>query len=124
MKKINQIISDECWPCCIAMVLDRPRKSVPYFKPGGDHSPKEFRDFWENWFRLEGIIYHSIVPAPGSNYGFEYNDKFWIAVAPGPAPKLHHSVVMCGKKLWHDPYRWNPRVRRPTKIHWATVLSA
>lgn len=122
MRKIDQIIDDECWPCCVAMVLDRPRRTVPYRKPVGD--PGGFRDFWEDWFKAEGIEIASFVHGSGLRFAVETrHDRLWIATVPG-ARNLHHAVVMRGAKLYHDPYRWNPRKRRPTKILHGTILSA
>lgn len=120
MRKVDQISNDECFPCCLAMVLDRPRRTIPYHKPspGGDDP------FWHDWLTAEGIEYSIFHPAPGRRFLIEERlDRLWIAIAPG-AGGLKHAVVMQGAKLFHDPYRWSPRKRRPTKIFYGAILNA
>lgn len=121
MRRIDQIKNDECYPCCVAMVLDRPRKTVPYFCPRS-LTPREWGAKWDDWFKAEGIerIAHY---GPAAVRLYEPPTGLWIATVPGVG-RIEHAVVMDGPKLAHDPYRWNRRVRRPRRFNAAEVLYA
>lgn len=116
MRKVDQIKNDECFPCCVAMVLDRSRRSVPYFDPWS----QDWRKQWEDWFDAEGI---ERLTYPPLALKLRAPQDAWIATVPGYSG-LMHAVVMHGDKLFHDPYRWSPRKRRPRRIYRGLELYA
>lgn len=117
MRKCWQIESDGCLRACVAMVLDRDIREVPYYDA-------ELASFWRNWmgyFMAEDVTF-CLYPNPNRA---EYPEGPWIAAVEGARDgSMRHSIVMDGRRLYHDPIRQHPpRRQAPHKVFFGIELT-
>jgi hypothetical protein len=91
------VASGDCWPACLASILEVPIEQVPIPKPGGHWPTLTEAALCPHGHRAEKVAHEGLR-------------GFWVAFVPSLKlgsyasgnPALH-AVVMCGDVLAHDP---------------------
>lgn len=108
----------DCFPACVASILEMPLAEMPYARPplDGDDRVAEanclvfqgflvMADLGLVFWRLkdDGVILRAELPKwLGSFLGFE-RDRSWIGCFKQPDDVIGHAVVMSGPEVIHDP---------------------
>jgi hypothetical protein len=89
----------DCFAACVASVLELPLSEVP--NPVGER----WREQWGDWLEGRGLSYVDVDLAWGGGAWWRVAPgQLWIATVPSLNHEgLHHSVVMRGFELAHDP---------------------
>jgi hypothetical protein len=102
-----------CFPTCIANLLEVPVWEVPNFY---SVYPKEL---WSTKIEEYLAGYNRFSITLPFDQSFTYND-LWIATGLSPRFAAFHSVIYLGKELAHDPHPDNTGLLGGPK--WATIL--
>lgn len=86
-----------CYPTCVANLLDLDVESVPNFGPG-----KDWAEQAQKWLQDRGLSFMTFNTDPTA-FGSPYTGL--VVIAGGKSPRGHnHAVLWSDGKLLHDPH--------------------
>lgn len=109
MKKIYQDFENDCYPCCLAMILKKEKKEIPIFDPKNYHQEKL------KWLQENNLVSITIPISPKTNrFPMLYFPKkfFCIGMLRLKYKRYGHAVILEFKRhtidcwdfrIWHDP---------------------
>lgn len=100
---IPDVQSGNCWPACVASLLEIPIDDVPPPPLPGKSWAPYWRSF-RSWAARRGL---ALIEVAGDSSFVEASEGaealYWIATGRSPRG-VRHSVVMRGAKMVHDPH--------------------
>lgn len=97
----------DCFPCCIASILELPRAEVPHFYEGDgwvDESGKVGMKRLQEWLRPRGFHYvEFMIRAEHLPEWVAYLDGHYVFSGKSPRGHSHATVGLAGEMV-HDPH--------------------